>query len=256
MARENTSAELAYERTAPFYDAFTAHHNYKLWLSRLLPAARSCGLRGTRVLDVACGTGKSFMPLLEDGWTVCGCDISKRMLDRARAKAGDRAQLQLLDMRRLPRLGQFNLIVCLDDAINYLGNRHELVQVFRGFERNLAPGGVALFDTNTLYSYRTFFASTEELTVEAGRLRWRGGATKSTPAGSTVEAVLEFLDEPELSPAVHRQRHFSADEVAAALSQAGLTAVDVHGHGLDAELEQPLEELRHTKAIHLAKATD
>ena len=97
-------AEIAYEAIAPFYDDFTAHHDYELWLGNLLPKLERHGLRGERLLDVACGTGKSFIPMLERGWEVTACDISASMVELARAKVGDAAELSVADMRDLPEL--------------------------------------------------------------------------------------------------------------------------------------------------------
>ena len=61
-------AEIAYEAIAPAYDDFTAHHNYDLWLGALMQKLEKHGIPGKRLLDVACGTGKSFIPMLEKGW--------------------------------------------------------------------------------------------------------------------------------------------------------------------------------------------
>jgi SAM-dependent methyltransferase len=71
------------------------------------------------VLDVACGTGKSFRPLLRRGYEVTGCDISPPMLEQAPAGAPG-VRLVPADMRALPDLGAFDLVTCLDDALNYL----------------------------------------------------------------------------------------------------------------------------------------
>ena len=75
-------AEVAYESIAPVYDQFTAHHDYESRIAMLLELAAENGLRkgASRVLDVACGTGKSFRPLLDRGWEVTGCDISASMV--------------------------------------------------------------------------------------------------------------------------------------------------------------------------------
>src|ERR1044071_7654995 len=82
-------AEIAYDSIAPVYDDFTAHHEYDVWLGNLLPQLERLGLQGNRLLDVACGTGKSFIPMLERGWEVTGSDISPAMVELARAKVGD-----------------------------------------------------------------------------------------------------------------------------------------------------------------------
>ena len=70
-----TPALLAYERLAPVYDRFTADYDHDGWVARLLELARRHGLRGWRVLDIGCGTGKSFEPLVERGFEVTACDL-------------------------------------------------------------------------------------------------------------------------------------------------------------------------------------
>ena len=134
-------AERAYEAIAPVYDDFTAHHNYELWLGNLLPQLRRHGLRGRRLLDVGCGTGKSFLPMLERGWEVTGCDISASMLELARAKSGDAVRLSVADMRELPVFGEFDLVWALDDAVNYLLSGEELGRALSGMRATLPPTG-------------------------------------------------------------------------------------------------------------------
>lgn len=250
-------AERAYEAIAPVYDDFTAHHNYELWLGELLPRLRRHGLSGTRLLDVGCGTGKSFLPMLEWGWKVTACDLSPAMLELARAKAGDAAKLSVADMRELPDLGEFDLVWALDDAVNYLLSGEELGAALSGMRANLAPSGLLMFDVNTLYAYRSFFAETQRVERGGRRLVWRGKASSDTAPGSISEARFEVEPITEgVAPVqthVHRQRHFPEAEVLGLIEAAGLECLDVFGHGFDAVLEQPLEELVHTKAIYMAR---
>ncbi len=251
-------ARLTYEHVAPFYDAFTAHHDYERWLPRLVNAAEARGLRGRRLLDVGCGTGKSFLPLLRRGWEVTGCDLSSSMLARAGAKANGRVRLEVADMRSLPRFGRFDLVWCIDDAVNYMLDVDELVRCLCGLRGNLAPGGLVLFDLNTLRTYRTFYVETQVQDNSAHQLIWRGHASPDTAPGSQVEATFEVVPANGQPPAaasraVHRQRHFQPHEVVATCERAGLDSVAVFGHGLDGHLEQPLDEARHTKAIFIAQ---
>src|ERR1700754_1011690 len=92
---DSRHAQLAYEASAPVYDDFPAHHNYRLWVGTLLELGAANGLRGDTVLDVACGTGKSFIPMLEHGWKVTACDISASMVEMARAKAGSQGTVEV-----------------------------------------------------------------------------------------------------------------------------------------------------------------
>src|SRR3954454_2667148 len=110
----------AYDGLAPAYDAFTAAHEYVRWLDYLEGLAVEHGLRGKALLDVGCGTGKSFLPMLEKGYDVVACDLSPQMAERAREKMPTgAARVLVADMRELADLGAFDLVTCLDDAINY-----------------------------------------------------------------------------------------------------------------------------------------
>ncbi len=252
-------AEIAYEAIAPVYDDFTAHHDYELWLGGLLPELERHGLRGERLLDVGCGTGKSFIPMLERGWEVTACDVSPAMVELARGKVGEAAELSVADMRELPTFGEFDLVWCLDDAVNYLLSGEELEQALHGMRRNLAPDGLLMFDVNALQSYRTFFA--EEVVVERDgrRLVWKGRSTPDAEPGSISEASFEVLppegeDGPRIPPQMHRQRHFPEAEVLALLRSAGLECLEVFGHGTDAVLHQPLVDDVHSKAVYISRA--
>jgi SAM-dependent methyltransferase len=250
-------AERTYETYAPVYDVFTAHYDYEAWLRDLRTALAPHGLRGRRLLDVGCGTGKSFMPMLERGWEVTGCDISPSMLERARTKAGGETELHVTDMRELPVFGEFDLAWSLDDALNYLLSSDELVQTLAGMRANLAPTGLLLFDVNTLRAYRTFFAETQIIERDGHRLVWRGQASTDTLPRSLCESRLE-IDPPEngvdVEACVHHQRHFPEADVLAAIESAGLECLDIYGHGYDGIFKQPLDEAVHTKAIYIARS--
>jgi SAM-dependent methyltransferase len=250
-------AEEAYEALAPVYDDFTAHHDYELWLGNLLPELRRHGLRGHRLLDVGCGTGKSFLPMLARGWEVTACDISPSMLELARAKVGDAVQFSLADMRELPVFGEFDLVRCLDDAVNYLLSPEALGEALSGMRANLAPGGLLMFDVNTLKAYRSFFAETELVERGGRKLVWKGQAPADAQPGSIQEAHFEAElatgGEAGVAKHVHRQRHYPEAEVREIIEAAGLECLDVFGHGYDAVLKQPVEELVHTKMVFIAR---
>src|SRR5688572_6825249 len=98
----------AYDRLAPFYDAFTAGSDYDAWTRHVLALADGYGLAGRKLLDLACGTGNSFAPFLRAGFEVTGSDASAGMLAEAARKA-PAAKLVQADVRELPTLDRFHL---------------------------------------------------------------------------------------------------------------------------------------------------
>lgn len=246
------SAVATYEAIAPVYDAYTAHYDHEGWIADLVIALDRQGLKRGSLLDVACGTGNSFLPMVARDWKVTACDISSSMLALAREKTDGSVRLEVADMRELPVFGSFDLVWALDDAVNYLLGTDELEAALRGMRANLAPTGLLLFDTNALPAYRGFFAETHEFELEADRrLTWRGSAASDVSPGSICEAGM-VLDGELI--ATHRQRHFPQTEVLGAIHRAGLECLDVYGHGFDGVLKKPLDEATHMKAVYIACA--
>jgi SAM-dependent methyltransferase len=244
MAAISDSARAAYDRMAAHYDRFTAHHDYDAWTLMLERLATLHGLRGRRLLDVGCGTGKSFAPFLRRGYDVVACDVSPAMAARARMRAPG-VPVHVCDVRALPVLGRFDLVCCLDDGLNHLLDAAALRQALARMAANLAPGGVLLFDLNTLATYRSFFA--EEQVI--GGLRWRGRTAPDAPAGALARAELHTGAEP----IVHVQRHHPERVARAALARAGLRCAAVYGHGLDGDPHAGFDELGDTKAVYVAR---
>jgi SAM-dependent methyltransferase len=256
---DDPSARSAYEVTAPFFDDFTAGYDYEAWVGEMVKLADAHGLHGTRgrALDVACGTGKSSLELRARGLTVTACDISPAMIDIAREKARSDASLgfEVADMRDLPRYGQFDLVTCFNDGVNYLLSAAELQRALVGMAANLSPDGVLIFDANTLLVYRGFFA--EHFEVEAGerRILWDGRSGGEVEAGEVSEAKFEVRDGAgrSVASALHRQRHHPEDDVRHALAYSDLELVGLYGHDYDGIPRQPMSEREHTKAIYVAQ---
>jgi SAM-dependent methyltransferase len=249
----------AYDRFAPFYDLFTRHHNYDEWTATLEGLARDAGLRGKRLLDVACGTGKSFLPFLERGYEVTACDISPAMAAIAERKAAGRAHVAVHDMRSLPRLGEFDLVCCLDDAVNHLLHQAELRTALTAMRANLAPGGVLVFDANTLMAYRGFFASATVVQSDERVLVWDGRTPADMPAGGAADAELLALERDgdwwSRTRSRHRQRHYPEVTIRAALAAAGLPWVATHGMYLDGSVTAGFDEIENSKAVYVARAS-
>jgi SAM-dependent methyltransferase len=246
----------AYDSLAFAYDTLTADYGHDAWVPALEGLALSHGLTGRKLLDVACGTGKSFLPLLRRGYDVTACDASAEMLALARAKAPT-ACLAEADMRSLPALGRFDLVTCLDDALNYLLSGAELVAALRGIEANLDDDGLAVWDLNTLAMYRGAFAG-DALTQAGGLfLAWEGQTPPDLAPGGLARATVHVFSSDggagwRRTASRHQQRHWPAREVEDAASAAGLELLDVRGQRRGV-IEAACDELLHTKRVYVAR---
>lgn len=257
--RDSASAALdAYEPLAPVYDAFTAEYRHDRWLAALERLALEHGLRGQTVLDVACGTGKSFEPLLARGYEVTACDVSPSMVALARRRLGAHPERALVaDMRALPALGAFDLVTCLDDAVNYLFGEDDLVAALASMRAALRPGGLLVFDVNSLSTYRTTFA--RDAIDDRGHVVfwWRGHAGAGAEPGDVHRATVEVFERVSgdlwrRTTSHHVQRHHPLSAVRRSIARAGLTLLAVRGQFPGAVMSEYPDEEQHPKLVFVA----
>jgi ubiquinone/menaquinone biosynthesis C-methylase UbiE len=248
-------AREAYDLLAPFYDEFTSGYPHDQWLAELERLVLAHGLPGHTVLDVACGTGKSALPLAARGYEVSACDISPAMVRLARRRLRNRARrVFAADMRRLPVCGRFDLVTCLDDALNYLLEPGDLHAALASMRRALRPGGLLVFDVNSLSTYRATFAMQFEREGRRRSYRWRGEHCGAARPGALFDAVIEVLpaDGPPVE-SLHRQRHWPRDFLAQTVRRAGLECVAVMGQQTGGHVGAEADEELHPKLVFLAR---
>jgi SAM-dependent methyltransferase len=253
-----STALSAYESLAPAYDDLTADHDYETWLGILEGLAIEHGLGGKDALDVACGTGKSFLPLLGRGYEVVARDVSPEMVALARAKAPG-VDVAVADMRALELEGRrFDLVTCLDDAVNHLLDEASLRAAFREAAAALRPDGVYVFDLNTLRTFREDFGTTWCRRREGRLFVWDAVPVAPDGPGCLGDGVLHvFTDEGagrwSHAATAMQERHFPQALVREALAAAGLECCAVRGLQMDGSLFPEADELRDTKAIYVVR---
>lgn len=257
FVRRNPALE-AYESMAPYYDAFTAHHDYEDWTRSIEASARQEGLQGGRLLDLGCGTGRSFEPWLARGWGVTACDQSPSMVALAARRAHGRAELRVSDIRDFRSDQAYDLVLMLDDVVNYLDDGASLEAALRTAATAMHDDSVLVFDANSLRTYRTFFSQTERSGSERASFTWDGRTSAGFGSGEQAEAHLTIVTPSWAAPArvcrsVHRQRHHPSSAIRAAAASAGLRIVRTAGMTSDGALHHDFDELRHTKALYLAR---
>ncbi|MFU8827524.1 MAG: class I SAM-dependent methyltransferase [Brevefilum sp.] len=106
------------------------------------------------LLDIACGEGSFAVAMAECGYRVTGVDQSEEMIGLARERAqtaGVSVRFEVEDMRDLRFTGEFDLVTCFFDSMNYLLTVKDLQDAIRCAFEALRPGGYYIFDMNTIY---------------------------------------------------------------------------------------------------------
>jgi len=147
----------AYTSFAHAYDIFMSDIPYQEWCGYICGILEEYGIADGLVLDLGCGTGNLTGLLEQKGYDMIGVDMSADMLEIAREKQAV-SNLNILyllqDMREFELYGTVRAVVSICDSLNYIMSEAELLQVFRLVNNYLDPGGIFLFDLNTIYKYR------------------------------------------------------------------------------------------------------
>lgn len=217
---------------ASFYDELTDNVEYKkradyfrTLLSEYIP-------QNAAVLDLACGTGSLLIELAGFGYDMIGVDGSPEMLSEAQKKACEAGICPLLlcqKMQALDLYGTIDAAVCTLDSINHLTKQEDVKTVFKKVSLFLNPGGVFIFDVNTLYKHREVLAdNTFVYELEELYCVWQNRLEKET---DIVEITLDFFEEDD--GAYYRysecfaERAYSLEDLSSWLKEAGLEVMNI-----------------------------
>jgi dTDP-3-amino-3,6-dideoxy-alpha-D-glucopyranose N,N-dimethyltransferase/dTDP-3-amino-3,4,6-trideoxy-alpha-D-glucopyranose N,N-dimethyltransferase len=150
VERMTQSTDQPFSGMARYYDAIyrAKGKNYRAEaeylhgvIQRHRPGSRS-------LLDAACGTAEHLLHLSEH-YDVAGFDLSRPMLDVARAKL-PRARFHVADLTLPPVAGRFDVVTCLFAAIAYLPDRPTLSTAVTALAGLLNPGGLLLIEPGVM----------------------------------------------------------------------------------------------------------
>lgn len=146
----------AYTGFARVYETFMDNVPYDDWANYLIDLLHEYGIKDALVAELGCGTGSMTRRLAKAGYNMIGIDLSEEMLDIARYEHDDE-NLDILylnqDMREFELYGTVAAVVSLCDSMNYITSEEDLLKVFRLVNNYLDPGGLFIFDMNTIYKY-------------------------------------------------------------------------------------------------------
>ncbi len=223
----------SYRCFASFYDKLTSNVEYKKRADyfRTLLCAR--GITGGILLDLACGTGSMLYEMAKFGYDVIGVDSSPEMLSIAQCKTSDSGKSPLLlcqHMQSLDLYGTVDAVICSLDSINHLTNPEDVKETFKRVSLFLNPGGVFIFDVNTIYKHKEILADNVFVyDLDEVYCVWQNRFDENL---NTVDMKLDFFEED--SGAYYRstenfaERAYPLDELSVWLKEAGLAVTGIY----------------------------
>ncbi|AMV67860.1 Methyltransferase [Pediococcus damnosus] len=142
---------MIYQTFAKLYDDLMDPAMYDQWLDFVSERQPD---KNANWLDLACGSGRLAVKLIQDGYQVSGFDLSDEMLALADEHAHE-ADVELPfvqgDMLNLSELDQYDVVSCFADSLCYLPDESSLKQCFGQVFEHLNDKGKFLFDVISPY---------------------------------------------------------------------------------------------------------
>lgn len=199
------------------------------------------------VLDLGCGTGTITELLYEKGYDMIGVDSSEEMLQIALDKkfeTGSDILYLCQDMRELDLYSTVGTVVSVCDSLNYLLMDEDVLQTFRLVNNYLFPGGIFIFDFNTIYKYEEVIGDT---TIAENRedcsFIWENFYSCEDHINEYDVTVFERQEDDlyRRFTETHYQRGYTLEEMKTFLEKAGLifvTALDEKTHKAPTETSE------------------
>ncbi|MCL6610078.1 MAG: methyltransferase domain-containing protein [Peptococcaceae bacterium] len=221
-----------YRGLAAVYDCLVTGVDFEGWADYVEEILRRFGHRPAGVLDLACGTGNTLLPMALRGYEAAGVDLSPQMVDLARRKAagcGVKIDYHVGDIRDFRLDRPVDLVTCFHDGLNYITEPDDLGKVFKNAAGNLTPGGMFIFDLNAvMWIGRTdpqpVVIDEENMTIiyktriDTGSALWTVDLTCFLKEGHLYRKFSE----------THRERGYEPEEVVARLTEAGFKTLAVY----------------------------
>lgn len=190
----------------------------------------------TRLLELACGSGRHALELEALGYQVVATDYSADLLAVAQRRAAERGsgvEFRLADMRELDLDdGPFDAAYCLFDSIGYVQTNDAIQQVLSDVRRQLRPGGLFVFEFWHAAAMLRGYEPRRERSwqVDGLTLKRVSNTTLDVPhqlarVSYEIEAIAADGTRTELQE-TQVNRYFLVQEMAAHLAVAGFEAVD------------------------------
>jgi len=222
---------MAYKSFAAYYDDLMQDVGYENWIKKTQKHLD----KGSRMLDIGCGTGSIAIPLAKAGYDVVGVDLSEDMLvmatEKTKASGLSVAYVQQ-DMRELSGFSDFDGALIAVDSLNYLPDAASVQATFAQVAKSLKPSGILIFDVHSIYKMDVIWD--DFLYADTGdefSYIWR--VEQGNFSHSVVHELTFFKCIKdgfyERTSEIHHQRTFATSDYEKWLDEAGFDLLEVSG---------------------------
>lgn len=157
---ENASSQYIY--LPDYYDKLMYDIDYDAWAGYILDIIDRYGVKGSRMLEMACGTGNMSIRMAQKGFNITAFDLSNEMLSIAYNKvlqSGLNVNILRQDMTDIQINQNFDIMLCICDSINYITDPDGINRLLVWAYNHLDDGGIFIFDINTSYKLRNIIGN-------------------------------------------------------------------------------------------------
>lgn len=224
----------SYEQFAHIYDWALSELPYEQWLTYIESLFEKYQSEPKLILDLGCGTGSMTNLMAQKGYEMMGVDLSEDMLAVAREKATE-AGLDVIylnqDMTELDLYGTVDGVISCGDALNYILDEEDLLMAFKKVNMFLNPGGLFIFDMNTLYKFKDVLGNkTYAENQEDQAYIWENYFYEDESINEYEVNIFMKNDEGTFTKTteIHHERAYSVAELKGLLEAAGMVLEGVY----------------------------
>ncbi|MBS1272420.1 MAG: dTDP-3-amino-3,4,6-trideoxy-alpha-D-glucopyranose [Candidatus Marinimicrobia bacterium] len=212
-----------YHALAEIYDAVMSHIDYEVWVGYVEKMCTRRRIAPESTLDISCGTGRAI-PYLQPWCRELYCmDQSVPMIRELYRNFPEMQNKSWVgEMSHLPTNRKFDLILNIQDSLNYYTKTDRITEHIGNVHAHLNPGGAFVFDFSTDENIKNNFIDMDEYYDEESF----GYERVNTYMPRKRLNLTEFFvwqnesDDPEVLLEKHLQRMYTKDEIEACLRES------------------------------------